>query len=171
MPWVVKQQWRAHSSPLQPIIKKGFMEACKSVLSLGGLHNKIEVKLKPRGAKNCGWASKKLWWCPIPTTCGTTPVRPLLCGWQLHEGQEHRLVHGMKSATKAEWTDEQFPSRMGSQNNWAAANKHMSSLPGRDALRTLLRGGAKEREAEGEYWMSWWPEEEPICQRGRGWSF
>jgi len=51
---VVKQQWQAHSLPLQPIIKKGFTEACKSVFSSGGLHNKNRSQIKaPR--------SKELW--------------------------------------------------------------------------------------------------------------
>lgn len=111
-------------APFSPLLKRALRRLVKVFSPQGACIIKIEVKLKPRGAKNCGWASsKKLWWCPIPTTCGTTPVRPLLCGWQLHEGQEHRLLHGMKSATKAEWTDEQFPSRMWSQNNWAAVEK------------------------------------------------
>ncbi len=69
MPWVVKQQWRAHSSPLQPIIKKGFMEACKSVLSLGGLHNKNRSQIKAPRSRTVGG---------LPRSCGDVPFPPLV---------------------------------------------------------------------------------------------
>lgn len=115
MPWVVKQQWQAHSSALQPIIKKGFMEACKSVLSSGGLHNKSWSQIKAPPSKGLWVGSEKPRWRSIPTTSGTTPA--LLCGWQLHERREHRIVHGMKSASKADWSDEQILSRMWSQSS------------------------------------------------------